>query len=365
MWHLLERLLMILVTHFSLLCVKLRLQIRILHITLLQLLAVVLQESFLLLQDICNLLVKCFYLCVLLRANPLFLLSHVLSIQTILLDFLFGNFFPFLQKLNVIFLSLLLNQLVIFVHFTHKSHVSVVHLFHVFFDFDDVLFGELNGHKVWASALSSWRCHILVIKHRTETLVSRHFSNLIVGISVRVVVPLQLIAIWAFVVIAKGAILIAIVTIRVEGTSIFRVLLLSVSVIQLAMWGPLLLLSLTFRLSVLFHLSLFSPLPRVIRLRVRMRVVAGLIDDVRYVSNRVHLLHFVDVDGVHSHGWGTFARWCFAPFHGYFWRNIGWTWVLTVSCSNSNLRLILFIWASYWRYLTCADISFWLLTLDS
>ena len=146
--------------------------------------------------------------------HALFLLGHVLGVDAVLLNLLLGNFLPLLEELNVVFLGFLFDKLVVLVHLTHQSDMAVVHLFHVLFYFDNVFFGELERHQVGSAALGAvWRSHVVLIEHWRKAFVSRNLSYLVVWISVRVVMPLELVAVRAAIVIAERALFVPIVAI--------------------------------------------------------------------------------------------------------------------------------------------------------
>ena len=84
----------------------------------------------------------CYFSCFFSLKQGVFLLQ-LLWLSSVLWNFISCQLSPFLQKLYIVFLRLLLNKLIVCIHLTHQINMTLVHFFHVLFDSIYVLSCEL------------------------------------------------------------------------------------------------------------------------------------------------------------------------------------------------------------------------------
>ena len=89
------------------------------------------------------------------------LLFEIVNVLSVLGNFKFGYVFPFLKELQVVFLSLLLYLLVVFIHVFHQLHLPFMKDVHVLLNF-------LNMHLNKFSRVEHWR---LVITSRVDLIL--------------------------------------------------------------------------------------------------------------------------------------------------------------------------------------------------
>jgi hypothetical protein len=106
------------------------------------------QVLLLFMQKTVNARIKGINFCVLSFGNLLLFDLKLFTLFSVLIYLAFGNFAPFLEEFNVVFLSFLLDHFVVGIHFTHQFDMSIVHVLHVFFDFFNVGLCKLKRYQM-------------------------------------------------------------------------------------------------------------------------------------------------------------------------------------------------------------------------